>query len=99
MGVGRLTGLCGALRAAGGPGVARLLLAGAWGWMRGQLRFWTTTARAEIREPRLEMLSSPLVRLLEAADDAAGGDRGGAARVRDNVLGCSRARKTRGTRP
>ena len=37
--------------------------------MRGQLRFWTTTARAEIREPRLEMLSSPLVRLPEAADD------------------------------
>ena len=69
MGVGRLPGLCGALRAAGGPGVARLLLAGAWGWMRGQLRFWTTTARAEIREPRLEMLSSPLVRLLEAAGD------------------------------
>ena len=69
MGVGRLPGLCGALRAAGGPGVARLLLAGPWGWMRGQLRFWTTTARAEIREPRLEMLSSPLVRLLEAAGD------------------------------
>ena len=37
--------------------------------MRGQLRFWTTTARAEIREPRLEMLSSPLVRLPEAAGD------------------------------
>jgi hypothetical protein len=81
-----------------GARVARLLVGGAWGWMRGQLRFWTTTARAEIREPRLEMLSSPLVRLPEAAG-AAGGDRGGAARVRDNVLGCSRTRKTRGTRP
>ena len=67
--VERLPGLCGALRAAGGPEVARLLAAGAWGWMRGQLRLWTTTARAEIREPQLEMLSSPLVRLLEAADD------------------------------
>jgi hypothetical protein len=52
-----------------GARVARLLLGGAWGWMRGQLRFWTTTARAEIREPRLEMLSSPLVRLPEAAGD------------------------------
>src|SRR5258708_28807695 len=72
----RRTGTSGCGQAAGavrgaacrrGPGVARLLLAGAWGWMCGQLRFWTTTARAEIREPRLEMLSSPLVRLLEAA--------------------------------
>ncbi len=67
--VGRLPGLCGALRAAGGPQVGRLLAVGAWGWMGDQLRRWTTTARTEIREPRLEMLSSPLVRLLEAADD------------------------------
>jgi hypothetical protein len=37
-------------------------------WMGDQLRLWTTTARTEVREPRLEMLSSPLVRLLEAAD-------------------------------
>jgi hypothetical protein len=37
--------------------------------MFGQLRFRTTTARAEIREPRLEMLNSPLVRLLEAVGD------------------------------
>ena len=62
----------GAVRSAAcrrGPEVARLLLGGAWGWMRGQLRFWTSTARAEIREPRLEMLSSPLVRLPEAAGD------------------------------
>ena len=56
---------------------------------RGQLRLWTTTARTESRQPRLEMLSSPLVRLLEAADHelrdeivAALGGYG------DSVLGC-----------
>ena len=49
--------------------IGALPLGGTWGWMRGQLRFWTTTARAEIREPRLEMLSSPLVRLPKAAGD------------------------------
>ena len=52
-----------------GPEVARLLAAGAWGWMGDQLRFWTATARAGMREPQLEMLSSPLVRLLEAANE------------------------------
>src|SRR6266568_5416270 len=87
--VERLPGLCAALRAAGGPEVARLLLAGAWGWMGDQLRLWTTTARTEIRQPRLEMLSSPLVRLLEAADhklrDEIVAALGG---YRDNVLGC-----------
>ncbi|HEX9355880.1 MAG TPA: hypothetical protein VF933_18915, partial [Streptosporangiaceae bacterium] len=87
--VEKLPGLCAALRAAGGPEVARLLAAGAWGWMGDQLRLWTTTARTEIREPRLEMLSSPLVRLLEAADDELRDEivatLGG---YRDNVLGC-----------
>ena len=87
--VERLPGLCAALRAAGGPEVARLLAAGAWGWMGDQLRLWTTTARTEIRQPRLEMLSSPLVRLLEAADhelrDEIVAALGG---YRDNVLGC-----------
>jgi hypothetical protein len=67
--VERLPGLCGALRAAGGPQLGRLLATGAWGWTSDQLRLWTTTARTEIRQARLEMLSSPLVRLLEAADD------------------------------
>ncbi|MGO9219203.1 MAG: hypothetical protein ACLP5E_15790 [Streptosporangiaceae bacterium] len=69
--------------------MTRLLAAGAWGWMGDQLRLWTTTARTEIRQPRLEVLSSPLVRLLEAADHelrdeivAALGGYG------DNVLGC-----------
>ena len=87
--VERLPGLCTALRAAGGPEVARLLAAGAWGWMGDQLRLWTTTARTEIRQPRLEMLSSPLVRLLEAAEhelrDEIVAALGG---YRDNVLGC-----------
>jgi hypothetical protein len=87
--VERLPGLCGALRAAGGPEVARLLAARAWGWMGDQLRFWTTTARTEIREPRLEMLSSPLVRLLEAADDELRDEIVAALRGYGyNVLGC-----------
>ena len=64
----RLPGLCATLRTTGKPEVAQLLSAGAWRWMGGQLRLWTTTARTEVRQPRLEMLSSPLVRLLEAAD-------------------------------
>jgi hypothetical protein len=87
--VERLPGLCAALRAAGGPEVARLLAAGVWGWMGDQLRLWTSTARAGIRQPQLEMLSSPLVGLLEAADHelrdeivAALGGYG------DNMLGC-----------
>ena len=72
-----------------GPEVARLLAAGAWGWMGDQLRLWTTTARAEIREPQLEMLSSPLVRLLEAADDELRDEIVAALRgYGDNVLGC-----------
>jgi hypothetical protein len=61
--------LCGALRAAGSPEVARLLTKGAWHWLGDELRSWTTTARTEVRQPQLEMLSSPLTRLLQAADD------------------------------
>ena len=38
----RLSGLCEALRAAGEPTVARLLVAGAWRRMDSQLRLWTT---------------------------------------------------------
>ena len=69
--------------------MARLLAADAWGWMGGQLRLWTTTARAEIRQPQLEMLSSPLVRLLEAADDELRDEIVAALRgYGDNVLGC-----------
>jgi hypothetical protein len=85
----RLSGLCGALRAAGRPTVARLLAAGAWRRMDGQLRLWTATARAEIRQPQLEMLSSPLVRLLEAADDKQRDEITGALRkYGDNVAEC-----------
>ena len=65
----RLPGLCGALRAAGAPEVARLLLAGAWGWIRDQLRFWTTTARAGMREPQLERLGAIIARPLRDEDD------------------------------
>ena len=36
--VERLPGLCGALRAAGAPEVARLLTVGTWGWIADQLR-------------------------------------------------------------
>ena len=87
--VERLPGLCGALRAAGGPEVARLLTASAWRWIGDQLRLWTTTARAEIREPRLEMLSSPLVRLLEATDGELREEIVAALRgYGDTVLGC-----------
>jgi hypothetical protein len=87
--VERLPGLCGALRAAEGPEVARLLAASTWGWASDQLRLWTTTARAEIREPRLEILSSPLVRLLEAADENLREEIVAALRgYGGNVLGC-----------
>jgi hypothetical protein len=83
----KLPGLSAALCAAGRPEVARLLAAEAWHWMDGQLRSWTTTARTEVRRPQLEMLSSPLVRLLEAADDTLRDEIAGALRgFGDNVL-------------
>jgi hypothetical protein len=85
----RLPGLCGALRTTGRPEVARLLAAGAWRRMGGQLRLWTTTPRSEVRQPQLEMLSSPLVRLLEAVDDKLCDEITGALReCGDNVLEC-----------
>ena len=87
--VERLPGLCVALHVAGGPKVARLLAAGTWGWISDQLRCWTTAARPEVREPQLEMLSSPLVRLLEAADDELRDEIVTALRgYGDNVLEC-----------
>ena len=63
-----LPGLCRALRSSGRPEVAQPLATGAWRWMHGQLQVWTTHPRNEVRQPRLAMLSSPLVRLLAAAD-------------------------------
>jgi hypothetical protein len=85
----RMPGLCEALRTTGRPEVARLLAAGAWRWMGSRLRLWTATARSEVRQPQLEMLSSPLVQLLEAADDKLRDEITGALRdCGDNILEC-----------
>ena len=85
----RLPRLRKALHTARAPEVARLLAAGAWRWMGDQLRLWTTTGRTEVRQPQLEMLGSPLVRLLEAADDELRDEIVAALRgYGDNVLGC-----------
>ena len=87
--VEKLPQLCRALHAAGAPEVARLLAADAWRWMGDQLLIWTTTGRTEVRQPHLEMLGSPLVRLLEAADDGLRDDIVAALRgYGDTVLGC-----------
>ena len=87
--VEKLPQLCRALHAAGAPEVARLLAADAWRWMGDQLLIWTTTGRTEVRQPHLEMLGSPLVRLLEAADDELRDDIVAALRgYGDTVLGC-----------
>jgi hypothetical protein len=57
--------------------------------MGDQLRLRNITARAGIRQPQLEMLSSPLVQLLEAADDELRDEIAAALRgYGDNVLGC-----------
>jgi hypothetical protein len=89
-GVGnRLSALCEALGAAGDPTVARLLVAGAWRRMDGQLRRWTTFARAEVRQSQLEILSSLLVSLLGAADDELRNEVTAALREHgDNVVEC-----------
>jgi hypothetical protein len=60
--------LCSALADAGEPGItaAQLLLAGSWHWLDDQLRLWAGHATSAYREPQLELLSRPLVRLLEA---------------------------------
>lgn len=85
----RLPGLCETLGTTGRPEAARLLAAGAWRWMGGQLRLWTTTPRSEVRQPQLEMLSSPLVRLLETADAKLCDEITGALReCGDHVLEC-----------
>jgi aryl-alcohol dehydrogenase-like predicted oxidoreductase len=85
----QLPELCGAARAAGSQEVARMLVAGTWRWLSDQLRSWVAFARMEIRKPQLEMLSSPLVRLLEAADDELRNQVVTALRrYGDNVLEC-----------
>jgi hypothetical protein len=85
----RLPGLCAALRAAGSPTVAQLLVAGAWRRIDAQLRLWISYARTELRQSQLEMLSSPLVRLLETADDELRDEVTAALRAYgDNVVEC-----------
>ena len=99
VGVGRLPGLSGALRAAGDPGSAAA----------ARRRLGLDARPAAVldnhragRDPRAAAGDAELAAGAAPRGGrrrAAGGDRGGAARVRDNVLGCSRTRKTRGTRP
>lgn len=67
--IDRLPSLCETLRAAAADEAAQLLATRTWHWMNEQLQSWTTTARTDYRQPQLQMLSSPLVRLLEAATD------------------------------
>lgn len=70
-------------------GTARLLATRVWRWLRDQLQLWTTTAQSRIRQPQLETLSAPLVRLLEAADDQLRDEITEALRkYGDNVLEC-----------
>ena len=84
-----LAGLCEAVRAAGQPRVARLLLARAWRTIDGQLRVWIDYARTEHRQPQLAQLSSPLVSLLGAADDTLRDEIAAALRgYGDHVLEC-----------
>ena len=57
--------------------------------MESQIRLWTGYARAEVRRPQLEMLSSPLARVLEAADDELRDEITAALRTYgDNVIEC-----------
>lgn len=84
-----LPGLCEALCAAGQPAVAGLLTGRVWHRLGDELRSWITTARTEIRQPQLEMLSSPLTRLLQAADEPLRGEITAALRgYGDTVLEC-----------
>ena len=83
-----LPGLCAALRAAGAPQVARLLAAGAWGWMDDQLRFWTSHRAG--RDPPAAAGDAELATGAAPGGGrrrAAGRDRGGAARVRGQRAG------------
>ncbi|XUL89650.1 hypothetical protein ACQ86D_25955 [Streptomyces galilaeus] len=85
----RLPQLCAALCSARSPAVAQLLSTGAWTQVDGDLRLWTETGPAEIRRARLEPLSLPLLRILEAADAQLRGRIMAALRSRpDTVLKC-----------
>lgn len=64
-----LLGLCTALRAAGDPQLVRFLTVRTWGAMQEWMRYCTRIERADSRQPALEKLSAPLLRLLEASDN------------------------------
>ncbi|MFI8089061.1 2OG-Fe(II) oxygenase [Streptomyces sp. NPDC086080] len=86
---GRLPQLCAALCSARSPAVAQLLLTGAWTQVDGELRLWAATGPAEIRRARLDRLSLPLLRILEAADAQLRGRIMAALRsCQDTVLEC-----------
>ncbi len=69
--------------------MARLLAAATWRWLSEQLRRWAAAAQSEIRQPQLEKLSSPLARLLEAADGTLRGEIAAALReCGENLLEC-----------
>jgi hypothetical protein len=60
--------LCDALRDTGerGAAAARRLLAASWHWLSDEIRLWLSSSPAKHREQRLDLLSKPLARLLEA---------------------------------
>jgi len=60
--------LCDALHDTGEPGAAaaRRLLAASWRWLSDEIRLWVSYSPAKHREERLDLLSKPLARLLEA---------------------------------
>src|SRR6266545_3850204 len=60
--------LCDALCDTGEPGAAaaRRLLAASWRWLSDEIRLWVSSSPAKHREERLDLLSKPLARLLEA---------------------------------
>ncbi|KJK57822.1 2OG-Fe(II) oxygenase [Saccharothrix sp. ST-888] len=86
----RLPDLCTALRASGpGTAVARLLFAGAWTAVDGDLRLSSTTGPAEVRRSQLEALGLPLQRILQAADQEQRAEILAALRAQaDTVLEC-----------
>jgi len=61
--------LCDALRDTGEPGAAaaRRLLAASWRWLSDEIGLWVSYSPTKHREERLDLLSKPLARLLEAA--------------------------------
>jgi 2OG-Fe(II) oxygenase superfamily len=60
--------LCDALNDTGEPGAAaaRCLLTASWRWLSEEIQLWVSYSPAKHREERLDLLSKPLARLLEA---------------------------------